>query len=195
MIIETIAVKVATSILSKLAAWGLKEFFKNDLTSYEQELSKIVQDSIEEYKSLYPIAETDKIPFYTSLVLTDEFFKFRFTSKLDEDVVLKAIREDERIILPSKDQLLNFFEIFNKRIEASDKLRKLNVDSNYKEEIFHISNVLREVKEQLSNSFNELKTQINSLTVTTNLIDEWSKQLDEILDNLKRFKPFTAQER
>jgi len=110
MVIETIAVKTATSILSKLTTWGLKELFKSDLTNYEKELSKIIQDSIEEYKDLYPIEETDKIPFYTSLVLTDEFFKFRFTSKLDEDIVLKAIREDERIILPSKDQLLKFFE-------------------------------------------------------------------------------------
>jgi len=195
MVIETIAVKTATSILSKLTTWGLKELFKSDLTNYEKELSKIIQDSIEEYKDLYPIEETDKIPFYTSLVLTDEFFKFRFTSKLDEDIVLKAIREDERIILPSKDQLLKFFEIFNKKIEVSDKLRELNIESNYKEEIFKISNVLREVKELLLSSFNELKIQLNSLAITTSLTEEWSKQLDEILDNLKRFKPFTAQER
>ncbi len=161
MVIETIALKTASSILSKLATWGLGEIFKSGLTNYEKELSQIIQESIEEYKNLYPIEETDKIPFYTSSVLFDEFFRFRFTSKIDESIILKAIEEDGRIILPSQGQLLEFFEIFNKKIEFSSKLRKLNIESNYKEEIFKISNVLGEVKELLLNSFNELK--LNSI--------------------------------
>lgn len=195
MIIETIAVKAASSILSKAITWGIGEIFKSELTDYEIELSKVIQKSIEQYKNLYPIDETNKIPFYTSEVLVNEFFRFRFTSKLNEETVQKAIQEDERIISPSHDQLLNFFEIFDKNIQASGKLKKLNIESNYKEEIFNISNNLTELKGTVLRSVSEIKTQINTLSLTTNIIEEWSRQLDEILENLKQYKPFTAQER
>ncbi len=195
MLIETIGIKIASSILNKLATWGFNEIIKSDLSAYEQELSKIIQQCIEEYKVFYPIEETNRIPFYSSLVLFEEFFKFRFTSKFDENIVLQAIKEDERIIVPTEQQLLKFFEIFNGKVEASKNLGKLNIESNYKEEVFEISTILREVKDLFVQSFSELKTQINSLSVTSSLIEEWSKQLDEILENLKHFKPFTAQER
>ena len=195
MIIETIAAKVASSILSKALTWGLGEIFKSELTDYEIELSKVIQKSIEEYENLYPIEETDKIPFYTSEVLVNEFFRFRFTSKLNEEAIHTAIKEDERIISPSHEQLLKFFEIFDKIIQVSDKLKKLNIESNYKEEIFNISDNLTELKGTVLRSVSEIKTQINTLSLTANIIEEWSKQLDEILENLKQFKPFTAQER
>jgi hypothetical protein len=195
MIIETIAIKTASSVLSKLITWGYKEITKSEFTEYEKELSKIIQLSINDYSRLYPIGETDKIPFYTSQALIEELFKFRFTGELSKEHVLKVIKSDDRIIIPTEDQLLKFFDIFNSKTNSSDKLKKLNIESNYKEEIFNVSETLKEAKDALLQAVNEIKSQISSIPVKSSLIEEWSNQLDEILQNLKSFKPYTAHER
>ena len=183
MTVETIAGKLAGSILNNLATLGYRKMVKGNFTNFEQELSKIIQESIAEYKEQYPILETDKIPFYTSMVLMEEFFKFRYSGELNKSEILKAIENDERIIAPTEEQLLKFFEIFNSKVQASDKLKDLNIQTNYKEEIFKISDSVKQAKDLFITSVNEIKTQLNSLSVTFSLIGEWSKQLYEILDN------------
>lgn len=195
MAIESIAIKAAVSIITKIGSWGVKKIFKSDFTPYEAELSKVIHESIDEYSKQYPITETDKIPFYTSEILVDEFFKFRFTAVLDEDKIITVLQSDNRILPPSKEQLMDFFKIFDDKISISGKLKELNIESNYKEEIFNLSNNLKQSTDQILSSINQLKSEIGSLTNNPSLTEEWSRQLDEILDNLKTYKPYTAQER
>lgn len=194
-ILETIAGKAAASIISKIGSWGISKLLKSDFTPYEKELSGIIHDTVYEYEKHFKINETNQIPFYTSQTLFDEFLKFRFTSKMSVQEVLNALQEDTRIIVPTEAELLKFFEIFNEKIAGSDKLRELNIESNYKDEIFNISIRLADTRDKILDSINDVKIQLGQQNLSNALLEEWSRQLDEVQKNLEQFKPHTALER
>lgn len=195
MILEFIATETASHILGRLMDWGYKKLNAIDYTPYEKELKTIILHSIKSYSEKYPIKETDKIAFYESQALMNELFKFRFTSNIDVELFHQVLESDIRILPPSERDILNFFEIFNINVESSEKLKALNIEYNYKDEIFRISYRLEKTTDKIFDSITGLKNQLQSLTLNSSLIDEWSRQLDEIFENIKSFKPKTAKER
>lgn len=193
--IQEIAAKVAQSLITNLIKTSWKKLTSSDYTPYERELQKVILNSITEYQKSYPIQETDKIPFYTSKVLFEELLKFRFTAVIDNDSLLQAIKNDTRIIIPTKEQLTLFFDIFNKEFSEASLLKELTIEHHYKEEIFRISKKMDEAKDIFSSTLVDFKREIIALNMNAALVEEWSKQLDETYENIKSFKPLTAQER
>lgn len=192
---EQIALDIAISLVKSIVLSGYKKITKHDYTKYQIKLRDIILKSVNEYENLYPIQETDKIPFYSSMVVFDELLKYRFTLKPNVEKLKIAIENDPRIIVPSDEQLLKFFEIFNRCVSLCPTLKDLNIEFHYKEEIFHISEKLRETQNIIVSTIRGFQKDIRSLEIEKVITDEWSKQLDEIFEDLQKFKVITAQQR
>ncbi len=193
--LEVFAIDSAKNVARNLAKWGFKQITKSNLNEYQRELSKVISATVNQYKEKFYVEETDKIPFYVSKTLFDEFLKFRFTKKLDKQKIKKAIDADKRIILPSDVELNNFFEIFDKKLLNSTKLKQLNIEINFKEEVFNVSEFLRSDNDEIKKSLSEIKGILHEKNISIELQDEWNKQLDEIFEEIKSFKSFTAKQR
>ncbi|MDN3654044.1 hypothetical protein QWZ08_00315 [Ferruginibacter paludis] len=192
MALELILTATAKYIFNNLAKYGYDSFLKNKSNLYEQELYEIIQKTIVEYAKSFPIAETEKIPFYQSQNLLELFLEFRFTKKLDVSLVKNTLDKDERIISPTANELEEFLNIFNKEIDTSKKLKFLNSEINFKEEIFKISEALNALRNEFDESIRDLKAQVKLVAVSAELMEEWNFQLDEISDELKSFKAYSA---
>lgn len=173
-LIETIASLAAKTIVGKLINWGYDEVTESDCSKYEQELYQVILNTVNEFQKMYPIDETEKIPFYSSQLLFDEFLKFRFTKQIDIDQIQDAFLKDKKIIPPTKEEISCFFELFDSNIRANKKIDKLNIEDNYKEEIFNISNQITELKSIVS-EFKEEKEDSNLNEYEIQLLKELYK--------------------
>jgi hypothetical protein len=133
---------VAKSAASKLAEWGFEKIGKNENDLYTQELYELIQRVIVKYDEQFPVTETDRIPFYKSQTLLEEFLQFRFTKEFDKEKVRQKLEQDNRIIPPLPTDINRFYELFDEEIKQSAKLSQLNIEVNYKEEVFNISETL-----------------------------------------------------
>ena len=193
--LEIILVEIAKDLIKDLAKQRFKQITKSNSNEYQRELLKVIIATIDEYKEKFYVEEADKIPFYVSQTLLDEFLKFRFIKKLDKEKIKKAIEADKRIILPSDVELKNFFDIFDKKLLDSAKLKQLNIEINFKEEIFNVSEFLKSFNDDVKKSLSEIKEILHEKNVSVELQDEWNKQLDEIFEEIRSFKPFNAKQR
>lgn len=152
--LETIGVFVAKSQASYGFNKGLAKVFK-DQKSFVNRLAQVINKTIDQYKQESPIVDKDgKFAFYDSQILLEELLKFRFFSKdgyrLSDDIITEALRDNPKIIPPGKKQLERFLEIFEQNIEADEELKKLEIDENYKAEIFSISDRIDQILEKLT---------------------------------------------
>lgn len=141
--LESVSLFVAKTIASYASQKGLNRFFEN-IGSFENRLSKVIDVTIEEFKAENPIPDEDeKFAFYDSQIIVDELLKYRFFGstgyQLDEARISSELNKNSNIIQPEKKQLESFLEIFDQKIQEDDQLKKLAVDENYKFEIFNIS--------------------------------------------------------
>lgn len=189
---STIAAKSATTVINNLAKWGFNKLTAQKASGFEAELQKIITTTVAEYDQKFPIPETNQIPFYSSQAFFDLLLQFRFTKQIDQAKVDKILRSNPLIIPPTDNQLTVFFEIFDAKINASTNLARLNLDVNFKEEIFNISRMLRGFRDEVVSSILELKQDIKSSERSAVLVEEWNKQIDEIYQSVNHFKPISA---
>ncbi len=173
MLISTILTSVAQSLATKLVSLGYNKITKTNITEYESELCDIIDKTVEEFEKENPIKETDKIPFYTSQLLLDEFLKFRFTVEMDLKLVEQEFIRDERIINPTEKELKLFFQIFDNNIKKSKKLHDLNIVCNYKEEVFNISAEIKNIQTALL----DIKEIIKNETPQDQALSEYESKL------------------
>lgn len=192
-LLESIATKLVISLSSELITNGVASF--NSQNEYQKELQKIINDTLSTYEHKYPSIETNKIPFYTSQTIVDELLKFRFSKKISIQKIQKALHDDKRILIPSESEIRLFLEMFDEQIAKSKKLRQLNLENNYKEEIFNISDQFLDLKNTVLLFIDEIKRELAHRNDTQSLIEEWSQQLEEIKGDIQNFKPKTALER
>lgn len=195
---ESIAANLATNVLVLL--WGkVNETFAGSKTDFEKELTKVIYESLEAYEKTAPKPASGRIPFYLSQAFLTELLSFRFFEQLRIEEVKRVVEKDARILPPSEEELIKFFEIFDSKISDSEKLIELNIENNYKSEIFRISSSLQELFSELLNKLDYIKDDIKSTIQDSKLSDilkrEWNTQIDEITENLRKFKPYTAKER
>ena len=148
MSLTAIVGTVAKTLAGKLVSAGYGKITAKNVSEYESELYDIINATIKEFEKANPIAETEKIPFYSSQLLLESLLKFRLTREFNLKSVEEAFNSDDRIIRPSEKELQLFFEIFDNNIEKSKKIRDLNIGSNYKEEIFNIAEDLKRLAKQ-----------------------------------------------
>lgn len=181
---ETIAKKLSSEIIKWFVNQRIKQFTKSDYNEYEKELHRIIDLSTEEYKQKFNvIKKIGQLHFCDSQIILTELIKFRLSKKPIVDEIKAAIDRDARVEPPTSEEIKNFIEIFSKNLKASSKLDKLNIENNYKEEIFNISENLNIIKAAIT----DLKKE-----VPTELIEEWSRRLDEVTENIEKFKPVSA---
>lgn len=196
--IESILLSVAANAIYDLSKGGI-EFLNRSKSEYELELKQIIKKSIENFKNKFPNTDRTKTPFYDSQTLLVELLKFRFLEEFDAQAILDNVNNDSRLHPVSEDELLKFLEIFDSYLEKSESFRELAVDKNYKEEIFKISilikNVFEKISKQIENQTKEIKDEISKLKITEALKNIWNQQIEEIKDNLKQFKVYTAKDR
>lgn len=163
--LESVSLFVAKTIASYASQKGLDHFFEN-MGSFENRLSKVIDVTIEEFKAENPIPDEDhKFAFYDSQIIVDELLKYRFFGstgyQLDEARISSELNKNSNIIQPEKKQLESFLEIFEQKIQKDDQLKKLAVDENYKSEIFNISDKIDTLLIKLSEEHSKTLKEIN----------------------------------
>lgn len=72
--------------------------------------------------------------------LVEELVKFRLFGdnayQLDENAIARQLNENPNILPLTEKQLFYFLELFTKNVLADQELKKLEIDENYKEQIF-----------------------------------------------------------
>ena len=185
-VLQSLGIKLASDCIKWLTTQGINYLEKPDYNSYESELYKIIISTAEAYKQSYnTVTNSDKIHFCDSQVIILELLKFRLSKAPNPEFLKYAIQSDSRVEIPKEQEINQFLEIFSENIRKSTKLTELNIENNYKEEIFNISKQLNAVVAAIT----DLKKDGPS-----DLIEEWSKRLDEVTSNIEKFKPKTAFE-
>ncbi|SJZ46228.1 hypothetical protein [Sediminibacterium ginsengisoli] len=149
-ILGGLGLSVGELLAGKLADAGYKELTKKQISEYESALYDIIERTNKEFEKKCPVEEKGGIPFYKSQTLLDVLLGFRLSNRFDEKYLGAAIKADDRIIAPTKEQLQLYFEIFDRQLESIPKIKALNITSNYKEEIFLIHEALQRIEQQHS---------------------------------------------
>lgn len=187
IIITTLALGAAKFLVESTAnhflGKGLDKIFSKD--EFQEELRKVIVESLSEYEEKYPIQNEDgKFPFYQSSVIINELFKIRlFKEDGDIDKIIIELKQNNNIIYPNDKQMSDLLDIFFAKTQENNKLRKLNIESNYKSEIFEISKTIQDVKSTLTSVISE---------ISTCLTEEWKRQLNVYKNSIEQFKPKTA---
>src|SRR5688572_9004695 len=155
-LIESIGLGVAKKLTVALLKAGYNHLFASNSNKFEQELSRIIDLSAEEYGNRHPYVG-EKISFCQSQTFINQLLLFRFTTSLDYEVIKKAIGEDGRIQIPSEDEIRDFMDIFDKNIQASSEIKQSSIEYTYKEEIFRISERLKLIESAVTLAIEELK--------------------------------------
>ncbi|EHP49892.1 hypothetical protein [Odoribacter laneus] len=164
----------------------LSKFFSSQ-KEFKQELYQVILATLTEYEEKYPVmSDGDKFPFYDSQAIINELLKYRlFGSAIDLDCLIEEFKKNDHIIIPSKSELETFLNLFYEHIQGNIKLRNLEIERGFKEEIFCISTKLN----QLSSSF-----QNTLASMETSLKEEWKRQLEAYKEHIEKFRPRTALE-
>ncbi len=122
---------------------GIGWITKENRYKLQSIFTEIIDNTIEEYSRANPVADfDDKLLFYQSKIFLVELLKHRFFCKAGyktNEIILSELKNNDKIKVPEKEQIHDFFNIFEKNIEADEELKKLAFGENYQEEIFTIS--------------------------------------------------------
>ena len=149
MIVTTIAIYIADKIVSQFIKeegyGGLKSFFFPK-KRYKSSLELIISETVNEFTQKFHIEETaSQFPFYKSQILFD-LLNQQILYKVDNSpLVVAEFKTNENIILPDKNQLTVFYKIFIEKINSCPQLKQLYFDESYTEEIFKISDSLKDL--------------------------------------------------
>jgi hypothetical protein len=196
--IEPYVLKAASAIGAELIKRGKKAFTSNK-NEYEKELENVINATIEEFKQTHDISTNGKIHFIISAEIITGLLQFRLYNDFDVNGLINDLISDGRIQAPTQKEITDLLDIFSRKLLASGTLEYLNIENNYHEEIFKITPKIKQaIQEQISpvlTAVNEIKAQISITNTDTAVIEEWVRQLDEIVENIEAFKPKTALER
>ncbi len=134
-----------TKLLFDFAAFtGIKKIQDKFKMTSQKALYRAVNEAIDEYKKKhFNRNDNGKFPFYESEPFLLEMLKYRFSGNddklFDPDRLHEILEQNDNIIPPYKEELQDYFEILERNIKSNDELKSLEIEENYKEEIFKIS--------------------------------------------------------
>jgi hypothetical protein len=174
---------IAEGTASHFLGKGLDKLFSKD--EFQSELQKVINETLSDFESKCPIEnETGKFPFYHSQIILNELLKIRiFTENGDKIKIIDELQKNDNIITPTESQISDLLDIFYTKIQNNAKLKQLNIEANYKSEIFEISRSIQQFESSLNNTISK---------ISTDLTLEWRRELDVYKENLEQFKPLTA---
>ncbi|MEQ5754030.1 AVAST type 2 anti-phage system protein Avs2 [Providencia hangzhouensis] len=175
-----VAQKIADHITEGVCSRVKRFIFREE--KYEDKLFQLIEETINEYESSYPII-SEFIPFYHSQTLFEALNDHILFNELpNRNDLLTKFNEYPRVVAPSQNQLDKFYEIFTLKIQNCKKLRKLHINDKYKEKIF-------DVYDSIIDLTLLVRSLDNKLTFTLN--EEWlnKKCNDAIIDLGSRYTP------
>lgn len=175
---SAIAIYIADKIMSQFIkdeGYGrIKKCLFPD-KKYKLRLVKLIAETTAEFESKNPIAEqVDKIPFYKSEVIFD-ILSNHILFKTEQKIDTAIFEQNPNIIIPTNEQITDFFKIFISKINSDEVLKKLHFDENYKAEIFEISERVKKNETVLT----EILNKVNSIS-----IDRSETDLSGVIENI-----------
>lgn len=148
---------------------------------FVEEIYITYQKAVEDYKVQYPTSNiVGKHFFYENKAFEDEILKLKFISDYTLQEAIQKLENESNVILPTEKEIKNFQVIFDYHIQRNDKLRDLEIEATYKEEIFEISNKVDKIEKQIAQ------------LLSPDLQNEWEREIGGYFETLKDFKPKTA---
>lgn len=166
MIAGYVALKFVDQFIKDEGYGRLKKFFFPK-QKYRKLVAELIMQTISEYEEWFTDKEeAERYLFYK----TPEFFEALnghiFFSDTNQSLSLDELAKDPKVIVPTQEQLEFFYSIFYKKIRADKKLKKLYIEENYQEKIFHIATELKElhvIAEKTFENTEQIKSQIFQL--------------------------------
>ncbi len=152
---ETIGFFIAKGIASYAIGKGLDKLFeKRD--GFEKRLAQVIDSSIDAHHRKSPIPDADgKYAFYKSQVFLEELLKLRLFGDnaydVNEELLIEQLRQNKNIIPPTKNQLTDFLDIFEQFRKADPELKTLEIEENFREQVFFNSDKLDLLIELITN--------------------------------------------
>ncbi|RQO69774.1 hypothetical protein DBR43_17090 [Pedobacter sp. KBW06] len=188
MLLTTIFAGLASFLPEALAGYflgkGMDKFLNSD-TYLKDELQDVIQETITEYAEADARNYGRKLPFYHSVGILEGLLKFRVMSPGDYDIslLLLAMENEPDIVLPTAVELDTFYSLFMNKIAQSESLRKLEIKEGYSQEVYNVSQMIRELTARIDNL---------AQLYTGDLEVQWKDRVDTYVKTLQDFKPATA---
>ncbi|WP_316753735.1 hypothetical protein [Pedobacter gandavensis] len=188
MLLTTIFAGLASFLPEALAGYflgkGMDKFLDSG-ASLKDELQDVIQETITEYAEADTHNYGRKLPFYHSLGILEGLLKYRVMSPGDYDtgLLLQAMENEPDILLPTATELDTFYSLFMNKIAQSDTLRKLEIKEGYSQEVYNVSQMMREISVRIDNL---------AQLYTGDLEVQWKDRVDTYVKTLQDFKPATA---
>ncbi len=146
-----IALVMVDQFIEEQGYGRLKKFFFPTKT-YQNRLSKIIYETIDEFEKIKPIETvSNKFPFYHSQILFEKLNKYILfnNSGADYSSVIDLLRANSKIIIPSTSELEIFYNTFTEKIKNDDRLKTLFIEENYKTKIYDLGESLNRLESKI----------------------------------------------
>lgn len=150
-IITYVSLKFVDQFLKEEGYGRLKKLFFPE-KKYKNHLIKIIRETIKEHAEFYPYTTNDnKFPFYHSQILFEELNKYLLfkTQAPNSNVIIEKFSKNTNIIIPTNEELNQFYYLFSSKIKEDNKLKFLFIDENYKSKIFELSQDLKRIESKI----------------------------------------------
>jgi len=161
--ILTTAVSIGLYIGDKLAEKIIQDKFSKWMEKFsnplKEKLSAIIEKTQNEFLVKYPKLknyEKGQVPFWGSQIIIDKFLEYRYYGKEDFSEAFEKLKTNENIVLPTIEELKDIINIFVSIAEKDEKLKEIEREIGYKEEIYKISENVSKISNQISKLDNKL---------------------------------------
>ncbi len=183
--VTKIALTTGEFLANYFATRSLDSSLKNE-KDFKSDLVKVINNTLATFEEEYPIATQGKLfPFYHSQRIINELLKYRVMhdDEFNIDDLLESFQAEHFVIPPTKENIIQLFELFTLEISRNEKLKNLEIRETYPNEIFHISKIVTTIL----SSINNLESSFN-----IDLNHQWKNRYDSYVETLKGYKPHTA---
>lgn len=152
MVTSTVIGIVSTELINQLIVeQGLRGFKRWNKGTYSKQLAKVINETIEVYEERISNSNLEgKFPFYQSQIiflLLSRFILFK-TNYSPKDIE-NELSSNINILIPTMKELEDFFDLFYRNINKNEKLKKLFIQENYKEQIYKFSEEMNIISKQV----------------------------------------------
>ncbi|MBT7141763.1 MAG: tetratricopeptide repeat protein [Bacteroidetes bacterium] len=150
-----IFLSIASSIIAYLITKGagkISKLLEDNRSEFVKRLSNLIDETIDEYSIAHPFEKENpgQCTFYKSDINIKELMKFRFYENYNFEKVIAEFDKNKNIVY-EKDEVEEFFKLFEEKLEKDDLLKQLERNENYIDKIYENSEDLKEIKEIVSN--------------------------------------------
>ncbi|WP_165499097.1 hypothetical protein, partial [Gramella sp. KN1008] len=189
--------KIAINILAKYGQEKIKDFYTDDRTAYEKELTAIIDRTTSKFSENFDTRDSEgKYSFIKSRAVIESLLKFSLSKEFDRENLFAIIKQERNVYAPTIDELTFFVETFENEISKSEKLQDFHVKDNFHEEIFLLGeklSTLLGLTYGIKEDTQEIKENIHVFSsLLTGLNRTFHNQVEEIKKCAERFQVETA---